>query len=177
VGQFWTPILAKGGSLLHADLQNLPQTEQLFVSGLLHDIGRLIVFKYFPDQAKVLLKHAKETDKPLFQIESNHLGYSHTYIGKYLLQKWKLPPALADNVFFHHNPSNALDCTKATIVHLADIIVNGLGIGNSGESVIPHFDYEAWENLKISPRIFKVVIEQAVHQLPSLETFFSRAIA
>jgi len=70
--------------------KNLPQTEQLFVSGLLHDIGRLIFFKYFPDQAKALLKHAKGANKPLFQIESNQLGYSHAYIGKYLLQKWKL---------------------------------------------------------------------------------------
>lgn len=159
-------------SRILATNKNIPQTEQLFVSGLLHDIGRLIVYKYFPDQAARLLNLAAKSDKVLYQLEKSCLGGTHTLIGKYLLKKWKLPLSLENNVVFHHNPSSAQDPVRATLVHFADIMVNALGIGSSGERFVAPFDYKAWDNLGISPGSFETVIRQATHQLASLETFF-----
>jgi putative nucleotidyltransferase with HDIG domain len=152
--------------------KNLPQTEQLFVCGLLHDIGRLIIYQYFPDQAKTLLNLAATSDKLLYQLENSYLGGKHTFIGKYLLKTWKLPFELENNVFYHHNPSAAHHPVKATIVHLADIMVNSLGLGSSGERFVPPLDYKAWDNLGISPSSFETTIRHATHQLASLETFF-----
>jgi putative nucleotidyltransferase with HDIG domain len=152
--------------------KNLPQTEQLFVCGLLHDIGRLIIYQYFPDQAKTLMHMAATSDKPLYQLEHSCLGGKHTLIGKYLLKTWKLPLELKDNVFYHHNPSAAHHPVKATIVHLADIMVNALGLGSSGERFVPPLDYKAWDNLDLSPGSFETIIRQATQQLAALETFF-----
>jgi len=42
--------------------KNIPQTEQLFVSGLLHDLGRLILYSYFPEEARHLLCRARSSD-------------------------------------------------------------------------------------------------------------------
>ena len=75
----------------------------------------------------------------------------------------------------HHRPSQAADPVEAGIVHLADIISNGLGIGSSGEKIIPQFDDVIWEDLQISPQLFKPAVNLAVHQLASLEMFFKRA--
>lgn len=61
------------------------------------------------------------------------------------------------------------DVCNAGIVHVADVISNGLGVGSSGEKIIPQFDYEIWEDLKISPQLFKPAVDLAVHQLASLE--------
>jgi putative nucleotidyltransferase with HDIG domain len=152
--------------------KNLPQTEQLFVCGLLHDIGRLVIYQYFPDQAKTLLNLATTSDKLLYQLENSCLGGKHTLIGKYLLKTWKLPFELENNVFHHHNPSAAHHPVKATIVHLADIMVNALGLGSSGERFVPPLDYKAWDNLGLSPSSFETTIRHATHQLASLETFF-----
>lgn len=152
--------------------KNIKQTEQLFVSGLLHDIGRLIFFKYFPDHAEMLLSIAQDSDKPLYQIERSYSGVKHTSIAKYLLKKWKLPLSLENNIIFHHAPSSAHQSDKATIVHLADITVNSLGLGSSGERFIPNFDNNAWEQISLSPNIFEMIIKQAIHQLASLESFF-----
>jgi hypothetical protein len=57
-------------------------------------------------------------------------------------------------------------------VHLADIMVNALGLGSSGERFVPPLDYKAWDNLDLSPGSFETIIRQATQQLAALETFF-----
>jgi HD-like signal output (HDOD) protein len=152
---------------------NISQTEQMFVSGLLHDIGRLILYKDFPDESKLFFKLAMESDKSLYKIEHRHIGCSHAHIGKNVLRTWKLPIVLENNVCFHHRPSDAPDQKKATIIHLADIIATGLGLGSSGERFIPQMDYKALENIDMSDKIFNTVAKQAIHQLTPLESFFN----
>lgn len=156
-------------SRIFAAQKNIPQTEQLFVSGLLHDIGRLIVYRHFPDLAKLLWERSAISSRTLYQEEIKVLGCRHTDIGKFLMKKWKLPSALENNVSYHHRPSEAPNMKHAAIVHLADIIVNGMGIGTSGERYVPQLDEKAWDDAGISPNNFDMVIRQAGHQLFTLE--------
>ena len=106
VGAFLEHCLACGvvGRLLAVHAK-LPQAEQIFVSGMLHDIGRLVLYKYFPDVAGLLLIQAMESRQPLAVVEREMIRTSHTQIGKKLLQKWKLPYTLENSVYYHHNPS------------------------------------------------------------------------
>ena len=150
--------------------KSIPQTEQLFVSGLLHDLGRLILYSYFPEESLNILSRARLSDRLLYQQENDYLGCNHTDLVKQLLQEWKLPMVLENNVFYHHRPSDALQPIPATLVHLADVITNSLGIGTSGERYVPPLDNAAWENLGLSPTCFDVVIKQATHQFFALES-------
>jgi len=150
--------------------KSIPQTEQLFVSGLLHDLGRLILFSYFPDEAINVLGQARSTNMLLYLQENDSLGCNHTHIVKQLLKQWKLPMVLENNVFYHHGPSKATQPVPATLVHLADIITNSLGIGTSGERFVPPLDNEAWDNLGLSPTCFDIVVKQATHQFFALES-------
>jgi HD-like signal output (HDOD) protein len=150
--------------------KNLPHTEQLFVSGLLHDLGRVLLYIYFPDDSLKIIHNCRAAEKLLFEEEDEYLGCNHTHIVQYLMQHWKLPIILENNVFYHHNPMEAQNPVPATIVHLADIMVNALGMGTSGERFVPPLNYDAWENLDISTSCFELVIKQAVHQFNSLET-------
>ena len=150
--------------------KNLQHTEQLFVSGLLHDLGRVLLYIYFPDDSLRIMNNSLKSDKLLYEEEDDYLGCNHTHIVQYLMQQWKLPLALENNVFHHHNPSEAQNPVPATIVHLADILVNALGLGSSGERFVPPLDNAAWEELDVSTSSFQVVIKQAEHQFYSLET-------
>jgi len=152
--------------------KNITQTEQLFVSGLLHDIGRLILYKYYPEQAKKILIRAESSKELLHQEEKKGIGCKHTDIGRDLLKKWKIPFAIENNVFYHHNPSGANNQTHATIVHLADIIAHSLEIGTSGERFVPNFDHKAFDSLGLSPSCFDSVIRLATHQFKAIESFF-----
>jgi HD-like signal output (HDOD) protein len=150
--------------------KNIPQTEQLFVSGLLHDLGRLILYSYFPKESLNILSRARSSDTLLYLQENDHLGCNHTHVVKHLLQQWKLPMVLENNVFFHHSPREAQQPVPATLVHLADIITNGLGIGTSGERFVPPLDHDAWDSLELSPTCFDVVVKQATHQFFALDS-------
>jgi len=150
--------------------KGIPQTEQLFVSGLLHDLGRLILYSYFPEESCNILSQARSTDMLLYLQEIDSLGCNHTHIVKQLLQQWKLPMVLENNVFFHHDPCEAPQPVPATLVHLADIMTNGLGIGTSGERFVPPLDINAWDSLRLSPTCFDIVVKQATHQFFALES-------
>jgi HD-like signal output (HDOD) protein len=153
-----------------AAYKNLPQTEQLFVSGLLHDLGRVLLYIYFPEDSLNILSYSRESDKLLYEVENEYLGCNHTHFGKHLMQHWKLPLILENNVFYHHNPSAAQHPIPSTIVHLADIIANGLGMGSSGERFVPPLDYKAWEDLGLAINVLEVTVKQSIHQFNSLET-------
>ena len=152
--------------------KNITQTEQLFVSGLLHDIGRLVLYKYYPEQAKKILIRAESSRELLHKQEKKGIGCKHTDIGRDLLKKWKIPFSIENNLFYHHNPSGANNQAHATIVHLADIIAHSLQIGTSGERFVPNFDHRAFDRLGISPSCFDSVIRLATHQFNSIENFF-----
>ncbi len=157
-------------SRVFAAHKNLPQTEQLFVSGLLHDLGRLILYVYFPEESRRILARSRNRNELLYKEEKDYLGCDHAQLGVKLMEQWALPLILENNILYHHQPSQAQQSVPATIVHLSDIIANSLGIGSSGEKFIPPLDRSAWENLKLSPGIFEKIIGQATHQFQALES-------
>jgi putative nucleotidyltransferase with HDIG domain len=157
-------ILAAGG--------NIRNTEQLFVSGLLHDIGRMVIFKYFPQQAGLMLSDASHGKSSLYDMEKAVMGFRHTDIAADLFEKWKFPVALSQNVVYHHRPLAAQDPAKAAIVHLSDIIAHSLGEGKSGEWRVPALDTAAWDKLRLSTLTLSTIIPQAIHHLGFLMTIF-----
>jgi putative nucleotidyltransferase with HDIG domain len=156
-------------SRLLAAQKTLRQTEQMFTAGLLHDIGRLILFIYFPEEALIALRLARKSSERLYQVEKKRLGCHHAQIGKYLLNRWRLPLIIENTVCFHHEPDDAPDPIPAAIVHVADLLVNALGIGTSGECLVPPLEARAWDSLELSPSCFELVIHQTIHQLNTLE--------
>ena len=150
--------------------KGIPQTEQFFVSGLLHDLGRLIIYGNFPEDSHNILQRSQTTSNLLYEIEKDYFGCNHCHVAKHLMQQWKLPISLENNIFYHHNPSEAQQQVAATIIHLADIITHGLGIGTSGERFVPPLDSEAWTTLNLSPTCFDIVVKPALHQFVALES-------
>lgn len=151
----------------------IQHTERLFVAGLLHDIGRLVWYKYFPEQAKLVLEMAKMTVHSLYEVENECMGISHEEIAGLLLEKWEFPVTLKQSIIYHHTPSTSPDPIGAGIVHMADIAVNALGLGHSGERIIPRFEPKVWELIQVEPSAFTTAINQTIQQLGLMETLFS----
>lgn len=155
-----------------AAYKNRPDTEQLFVSGLLHDIGKLIAFKYYPEHAREAINSALLSETSVYEAEKKIIGLTHTQIGRYLLRKWQLPAELETNIVYHHRPSASPDPIRAGIVQLADLIVHGLGIGNSGEQSVPCYDTAVLDQIGISSNTIGLVVRQATQQLIPLKVIF-----
>ncbi len=122
--------------------------EGMFVSGLLHDVGKLVMFHSMPKDYIKVLRAARTEDIPLRTAEQRLLGYSHDEVGQLLAERWKLPVRLGETVGFHHQPALAENCKReAAMVHAADIIAHAMGFGSSGEDVVPPLLKESWAML------------------------------
>ncbi len=170
MGSFWRHSIACGIiARLIATTRNIQNTERLFVAGMLHDIGRLLVYHYTPHYALDILDEARDTDTILSEVEEAYLGGSHTEIGGQLFQLWKFPQSLENAVRYHHKPGNSHNSLEPAIVHVADITAKALGIGSSGDQFVPTLDPAAWKQLGLSVNALEPIIDQADLQLE--ETF------
>jgi len=105
-----------------SDMLKWPMQEELFTSGLLHDIGLLAMNAFFPDiYGQIIAKFKK--GMPFADAERAVCGCTHGDIGAWISDKWKLPDTLYDVIRNHHIPLH--DGSKhslAAVVHLADVI-------------------------------------------------------
>lgn len=128
-----------------------PNVERLFVAGLLHDIGRLIVFQHYPEGARAAVELARSDGHLLFDAERESMGYDHAAVGQALLAAWNLPASLREPVAYHHKPTRAQKFrVEVAVIHLADIMAHAMLMGNSGERFVPPLRPEAWERLGVA---------------------------
>lgn len=120
-------------------------SERFFIAGLLHDVGRLILFKEMPYVSSETLLHARENSLPAVVAEETLFGFTHTSISESLLQRWEFPPQIAALVNHHHNPLAAPAPREAAIVHLADFFANVEGISAGGMYMLPPLEPAAWD--------------------------------
>jgi putative nucleotidyltransferase with HDIG domain len=130
-------------------------------AGLLHDIGKVVIKVSMPDEYEKISKLVVEKEMSMFKAEKAVLGMTHAEIGGFLAEKWNLPQNLRDPITYHHSPHRARIAPKQTaMIHLADILIKGIGHGQGGDMWIPPLDKEAWQILKLSKKdIEEIIIE------------------
>jgi HD-like signal output (HDOD) protein len=163
---FWRHSIACGAAArTFAGYRRESNIERFFVAGILHDLGRLVIFGKAPDQAREAIAMAEQMNIPLLQAERSVLGFDHALVGRALLQQWKLPNNLIDVVSYHHAPANSLAFPNETaIIHIADIFAHTLDLGASGERVVPTFAPEAWDLMGMQTSIIPSVIKEVERQ-------------
>jgi putative nucleotidyltransferase with HDIG domain len=170
---FWRHSLAVGiCARLLAMERRLPKPDKFFVAGLLHDVGRLVLFSQATDQAKKVFECSQAEKILLRDAEKKVLGYDHQQIAAELLQSWSYPNALVQAVAFHHAPGSSVAKLDASVVHVADHLVNAMGIGSSGERFVPPLDEKAWATLGLGPEILGRLIESVDEQILAVEEAF-----
>ena len=116
--------------------------ERLFVAGLLHEIGSLVLFHRLPDVCAQLVAGCQGDEEVLHRAEIDTLGYSHAEVGSLLLTLWSLPASLPRAVRGHHDPANTLvGEQEAAIIKTANRLANqsdfGALLGGSEDGPAP----------------------------------------
>jgi len=110
---------------------NVLHPERLFVSGLMHDIGSLVLYHQRPDAMRDILLMAEGDEEVLYQAELDRFKFSHASVAGYLMEQWQLPEELLDAVTWHHQPERAEKAPlEAHILYLANHLVNESEQGN-----------------------------------------------
>ncbi len=136
--EFWRHSIACAyGAKIIAEYKQEPDADKFYLAGLLHEIGSLVYYESLSDLAVKIIARAKEENKPLCEIEEEVLGFSHAHLGAEILKEWRLPDLVVEAVRYHHNPLAAKKFPlHAKVVFLADVIVEKMKLGHSGETVV-----------------------------------------
>lgn len=128
--------------------------ERMFVAGLLHDIGSLVMYHRLPEFSRDVLLVSAGNEAAVYDAEHEELGFAHPELGALLLDVWNIPDALQDAVRFHHCPQQATgeSVRESAIVHVAEALANQSDLGGFSEETVGYEPLRAaWEALNIDP--------------------------
>ncbi|MCJ7618303.1 MAG: HDOD domain-containing protein [Desulfobacterales bacterium] len=81
--------------------------DEAFLSGILHDIGKLVLWENFPNEyGKILQSHGSKPD--LVLAGETRLGTTHCEVGAWMINQWNPRSFMADAVLYHHEPAHSI---------------------------------------------------------------------
>lgn len=149
-------------------------SERLFISGLLHDIGHLLMYQHMPEAAQTALHQSMETGQALYQVERDLLGFDYAQLGSLLMQVWELPMGLQETTLYHVDPTSAEKFVlEASIVHIAKYV--STCIEANREPCTDELDEQIWPlcNLKADV-LAKLSEDTQVKTLQALDLLFPK---
>ena len=148
-----------------AERLQLANPEEYAVAGLLHDMGKVVIAQTFPGEHAKIRQVVERRQCLMIDAEAEVLGVTHPEVGMWLLKKWSLPAKIVYPIAYHSNFHPRRDFADRTaVVHLADILCRGKGIGHPGDSRMPSLNPEAWSMLRMTMEDVEWVCEQLDHE-------------
>lgn len=175
ITQFWRHSIRCGiAAKLLAKTISIADTDLLFLTGLLHDIGQLIIYKNEPELSATIAWQVNNKNKDRDQAENTLLGFSHPIVGALLLEHWGVPRQVSEIVKYHHQPEFAIDYPQETLlVCLADQLIHfteiNNGITKSDFDKLPILIINYLERLNISKLILLELVTTAIEQSMAIE--------
>jgi HD-like signal output (HDOD) protein len=83
-------------------LGRTPMAEAAFATGVLSDVGQLLLATRLPVDSMGIMKEAQASRRPLVEVERERLGATHAEVGGALLSLWNLPTSIVEAVLMHH---------------------------------------------------------------------------
>ena len=121
--------------------------EEAFVAGLLHDIGKIVLSEFLPEEYESLLARVASGEGSLTALERDLFQLDHARVGRELCGHWKLPRTLSEVVAGHHgrlledgDELRAAELLRA--VRLGNALSRIAGIGSGGD---PFIGDEFWK--------------------------------
>ncbi len=156
---FWRSCLFTGVLSRQLALLSNKNSEYLFVTGILHEIGHLIIYTKFPDIARLTIQRAKDESITSAEAEQQILSYHYGDIGAELMAKWHLPPKFQNLTRYQPFPELATeDKFEVSLLHIAH------GYAHK-QFIKPDIELEdlihpsAWENTQITPEYIESILD------------------
>ena len=155
-GELWRhSLMVAYTSRYLAKITGKVATEDAYVGGLLHDIGKVILNDYVRFGYGIIVKMVEEKHIPFTEAEWKVLGFDHAMIGEILVEKWAMPEAYRVAVAYHHKPNELPEDKKEfqpllDVVTVSNAICLMLGIGLGADGLQAYMFPEPLERLGIT---------------------------
>lgn len=131
-----------------------------FISGLLHDIGRLVLVTRFPQQYAEAITYRRAQDCYMLDAETSVLGLNHTMVGRALAEYWKFPPLIQRAIANHHAPVAQDLGDIPCVVHVANAVAHALDLSGQEDDLVPPIAEAAWDSLNIAPAMLRTTFSE-----------------
>ncbi len=99
--------------------------ERLFVMGVLHDIGRLLMLKECPVECRDIMLMSNAQEDLLPAAEKEILGFTHCDVGSLLAERWGLPDTIRATIQHHHHPEACKSFPlENALVHIGVVVAD-----------------------------------------------------
>jgi putative nucleotidyltransferase with HDIG domain len=157
------------GARIIAQRLHYPNTEEMFVAGLLHDIGKIVLAHVLPQKFQVAVLLALRDKRPLYETEQQVIGLHHGEAGRVLAEAWRFPPFLVMALSTHHQaPAEGLQGLGAAVVHLSDILARALQLGHGGDPQVPPLEPRAWDRMGLAVKDLEPILRAIEQQYPEV---------
>lgn len=172
---FWKHSLACGiTSKLLAKRSGMKNVEEVFLWGLLHDLGKIVLDEYFKEEFACVISLAEREGILIKYAEEEIFGVDHAAVGAIVGEKWNLPQALLKVIRFHHNPPLANESMRmVALVHLSDVLCRAIGMGDGGDSKIPLINADSWKLFKCNKQLIKNLFSEMEQEIANATDFLS----
>ena len=165
IGDFWRrSVYCAIVARIIGKQQKLRSPERLFVSGLLHDTGHLVLAYRQPERYAKMRAVAINAKLPMATVEQNDLGFTYADLSAALLDKWQLPQTIINPVKHHALNVTAMpedQRAETTILHVSAVIARAAMWRSEADEPVPEFDPVALQENNIDDKIIESIMQEA----------------
>lgn len=141
---------------------NLPDSEEVMIAGLLHDLGKVVLAVVDAPRYEAAASIARQNREHISHGERAVFGVDHSQVSDWVSERWHLPPRLSEALCFHHAPRLAKSNPEVTaIVHVADVFARAMGYGDPGDNALPPFEPGAFAGLGLDTARYDAILREA----------------
>lgn len=134
--QVWSNAVATAiGCRILSRYTSIPEGEA-FLSGLLHDVGKLIIIRRAGQEYDRVVRVVGSESKSFVEAEEEVLQLNHVEVGTWVGESWNFPPSAVRSIAEHHEPwpsdswQKGKNCPVPMLVKAADTFAHSLGLGH-----------------------------------------------
>jgi HD-like signal output (HDOD) protein len=115
----------------------LGDPNEVYISGTIHDVGIIIIYRFFQDEWKKIISLMENENKSRLDAERAIFSFDHGFIGAMLLDIWHIPKSITDGVRYHHCPEKAEENKEnVAATYLGNLMSRQIGYKDDLDSFI-----------------------------------------
>ncbi len=172
--EFWRHSLGVAtGARILAKLKMPMRAEELYVAGMMHDVGLLVMDRFHPLELDKAVGYAIDEGMRLHEAENLLFGFDHSKLGSILARQWGLSQVVLDAIEYHHQPEmDENNSTSTAVVALANQLAHQCGLTNNIPNQIVEVDEMLLEMVGLPSEQLQIINNVIAQEVARAEESF-----